>query len=310
MAMPQRPVRIVAVQTGPASPDKQTTVESNLELLAQAAEEKPDFVVFPELSTTQYFPAGPHDPKCFDWAEPVPGPTTNRFAERAKAYGCYIILPMYEKGDSEGEYYNSAVLISPDGKVVPGTLPGGQHVKCARKNHLALVDFMGFTLNEPFYMMRQGPGYPLFKTDKATIGILICYDRWFPESWRTLALTGADIIFVPLASCYGASGGGGEVLPWSFRIWAHENLLFAVGCNKAGVENVGKEITYYGLSCVASPAGQIVQQGPEASGPAIVSATVDLSQIASIRKGMPYFRDRRPEIDNLENLPGWESQSR
>lgn len=300
--MPERPVKIVAVQTGPATPNKEETVESNLELLAKAAKEKPDFVVFPELSTTQYFPAGPNSPKYFEWAEPIPGPTTDRFAEKAKKYGCYVILPMYEKGDLEGEYYNSAVLISPQGEIVPGTLPDGCSVKCSRKNHLALVDFKGFTLNEPFYMMRRGPGYPIFRTEKATIGILVCYDRWFPESWRTLALAGAEIIFVPLASCYGASGGGGEILPWSFRIWAHENLLFAVGCNKAGVEKVGKDVNYYGLSCITNPGGQIVQQGPEASGPALVLATVDLSDIASIRKAMPYFRDRRPEIYRLGNL--------
>jgi len=293
--MPERPVKIVAVQTGPATPDKEETVESNLKLLDEAAKEKPDFVVFPELSTTQYFPTGTTDLKYFEWAEPIPGPTTDKFAEKAKEHGCYIILPMYEKGDLEGEYYNSAALISPQGEIVPGILPDGRSVKCYRKNHIGLADFMGFKVNEVFYM-RNGPGYLIFKTERAVIGIIICLDRWFPEGWRALALRGAEIVFVPVASCYGASGGGGEIFPMSLRIWAHENLLFAVGCNKAGVETVERDITYYGLSCIVNPAGKIVQQGPEASGPALVSTMVDLSEIALIRKAMPYFRFRRPEI--------------
>jgi N-carbamoylputrescine amidase len=294
--MSQRTVKIVAIQTGPAPNDKKKTIDENLALLDMASRENPDFVVYPELSTTPYFPASPPDPRYFDWAETIPGPTIERFAEKAKKYRCHIIIPMFEKGETEGEYYNSAALISPEGKIVLGALPDGRSVNCARKNHLALVDFMGFTLNEPLYMMRPGPGYPIFRTDKARVGILICYDRWFPESWRTLSLRDAEIIFVPLASCYGASGGGGEILPWSFRIWAHENLLFAVGCNKAGIEKVGKDVSYYGLSCIVSPNAGLIQLGPEASGPALISATIDLTDIASIRKGMPYFRDRRPEI--------------
>ena len=294
--MTGRPVKIVAVQTGPATPDKEETIKKNLALLDEAAKENPDFVVFPELSTTQYFPAGHPNPKYLEWAEPIPGLATDKFAERAKEYGCYIILPLYEKGDLEGECYNSAVLIGRQGEIVYGTLPDGRDVKCYRKNHVGLVNFEGFKINEPRYMIQPGPGYPIFKTDKATIGILICYDRWFPESWRSLSLRGVEIIFVPNASCYGASGGGGETLPWSFRIWAHENLLFAVACNKAGVERVGRDISYYGLSCITDPTGQIIQQGPEASGSTLVSATVDLSEIARIRKCLPYLGDRRTEI--------------
>lgn len=293
--MQERPVKIVAIQTGPASPSKDETIETNIKLLAEAAREEPGFVVFPEFSNTQYFPVGPTDPKYFEWAEPIPGPTTDRFAERAKEYGCYLILPIFEKGDLEGEYYNSAVVISPEGQIVHGTLPDGRSVKCYRKNHLGMADFMGFKVNEVIYM-RHGPGYPIFKTDKAVIGIMLCLDRWFPESWRALSLRGAEIIFVPLASCYGASGGGGEILPWSFRIWAHENLLFAVACNKAGIERVGRDVNYYGLSCITNPRGQIVQQGPESPGSALISATIDLSEIALTRRGISYIRGRRPEI--------------
>lgn len=189
-----------------------------------------------------------------NWAEPIPGPTIRLLGEKAKEYGCHIIAPIFEKGPVEGEYYNSAALISPDGNLVYGTLPDGTKVKCYRKNHLSRSTVKDRVVDEHFYM-KAGPGFPIFQAKKATIGVLICRDRMFPEAWRVLALQGAEIVFVPIAS----SGLFKEQFIRGMRTWAEENQLFIVGCNRGGMEDLeGRKVQYFGLSCICGPSGKLI----------------------------------------------------
>lgn len=290
-----RPVKIAIVQTGPATIIKEENIKSGLKLVDQAAKEEPDFVVFPELFTTISWCHGTTDMKYFDWAEPIPGPTIRLYGEKAKEYGCYIIVPIFERGPCEGEYYNSAALIDPSGDLVYGTLPEGTKVKCYRKNHLSRVAAKDLVIDEPFYM-KMGPGLPVFQTKKVTIGILICRDRMFPEAWRVLALQGAEIIFVPMAS----SGLWKEPYILGMRNWAYENQVFAVGCNRGGLQEfMGKKAKYFGLSCICSPSGSLIAKGPEDEGPAVIGAEIDLAEIPYLRRSIGWYRDRRPEIYGL-----------
>lgn len=294
-----REVKVAVVQTGPAVPEKEENVKRAWDQVADIArEQKPDFVVFPELFTTQFWCVGFTQQEFFAWAEPVPGPTTETLGEKARQHGCHIVAPIFEKGPLEGEYYNSAVLIGPDGKVIWGVLPGGQKIPCARKNYISHFRWGDMVNDEKFYF-RPGPGYPIFQTEKGKVGIIICYSRWFPEGWRILALRGAEMIFVPSAS----AGYVSEMWVAGFRTHAAENVIFAVGINKAGIEKVkDKETRYYGMSLVAGPDGRIIAQAPEGE-PGVAVAQVDLDEVGTGRQKILFFRDRRPELYGTLTLP-------
>lgn len=287
-----RKINVCLVQTAPASPCKEENIKTGLSLVDQAAQEPVDFVVFPEMFTTQFFCVGFTDQKYITLAEPIPGPATEAFGEKARRYGCHILLPMYEKGPLEGEYYNSAALIGPDGKVIEGVLPDGARVPAARKNYISHFRWGEMVNDEKFYF-RLGPGYPVFETRHGKVGMLVCYERWFPEGWRVLALKGAEMIFVPTAS----AGYVWEMWICGLRANAAENVVFTAGCNKAGIESVdGRETRYYGMSCVVGPDGRVIAQGPEGEGPALVRGTVDLDEVAEARRRIMIYRDRRPEL--------------
>lgn len=287
-----RKARIVAVQTGPADLDKQKNIRRNLDLLRRAVTSKPDFVVFAELCTVPYwFTARDTDKRYFKYAETIPGMTTEAFTKVAREAKCYVVLPIYEKANQEGQFYNSAALIGPDGGIVEGSLPDGTRVSCYRKNHIGRnLDPNSYTDEAPY--LGLGSGFPIFHTAKAEIGIMICRDRWFPESWRTLALLGAEVIFVPTTS----EGHLRESFVHTLRTWAQENQIFAVGTNRCGVENIGRKATYYGLTCIVGPRGELIAQASPEEEETLVEAEIDLSQIAEIRKQRPYYRDRRPEL--------------
>lgn len=293
MANPEkRELKLLLIQCGPGDPDVEKNVAQNLALIEEGLRQgKPDFIVFSELSTTQYF-AGCNDPKCFDLAQPLDGGVVQRFADVARRVGSYILVTFFERGAVKGEFFNSAALLSPEGELVPGRLPGGGTVRCYRKNHIPDQYSYSPGLNERYYF-KGGPGLPTFDTAHGRIGCLICYERSFPEAWRVLALQGAEIVFVPTALW-----GPNRSASWSFelRTAALQNGVFAVGVNKGGREMTEDERPFYGASVVYSPMGDLLAEGPEGKGPALVSAAVDLSEV--YRHGVRYtfFRDRRPEL--------------
>ena len=150
----------------------------------------------------------------------------------------------------------------------------------------------GGSVNDEKYYFRPGPGYPIFTTGIGRLGVLICYDRWFPEAWRLLALGGAEVICVPNAS----SGAVSELFVPSIRTWSAQNVVFSAAVNRAGRETVGAASTeFYGLSCVASPRGKLLATAPEGE-PAVASAVIDLREVAAARLDQTMYRDRRPEL--------------
>jgi N-carbamoylputrescine amidase len=289
---PKREVDVLVVQCGPAEVEPEKNVAANLKLIAEATKErKPDFIVFTELSTTQYF-CGFNDPKWFDLAEPLDGPSVQAFQKAARDIGSYILLPFYERGAVKGEFFNSLAVIDPRGELVPGTLPDGRQVRCYRKNHIPDQYSYSPGLNERYYF-KGGPGLPVFDTDFGRIGCLICYERSFPEAWRVLALHGAEIVFVPTAAW-----GSYRAESWGFELKTAgvQNGVFVVGPNKGGVERTEGDRPFYGRSVVFSPMGELLGEGPEREGPATFFAKLDLSEVYRHGKRYTFFRDRRPEL--------------
>lgn len=289
---PQRHIEVVVLQCGPAEPEPRQNVPVNLKALRAATAEKvPHFIVFTELSTSQYF-CGYNDPRWFDVAEPLDGPSVAAFREEAKRLKTHILLPFYERGKVKGEFFNSVAVIDPRGELVPGTLPDGRQVRCYRKNHIPDQWSYSPGLNERYYF-KGGPGLPVFDTDHGRIGCLICYERSFPEAWRVLALHGAEIIFLPTAAWgpnRAASWG------WELRTAAVQNGVFVVAPNKGGVEQTEGERRFYGRSMIFSPMGELLAEVAEGEAAAVLRATLDLGEVYRHGKRYTFFRDRRPEL--------------
>lgn len=297
----KRPVRISLIQGKGLGEDKKENLKKALEDIEQAARAtRPDFIVLNEISTAPYFVFAPKKEEYYEWAEPIPGPSTEAVGEKAKKFGCTIIFPIFHRKEEEKEgYYNSAAVIGPDGKIISGTLPDGRKVNYYSKVHLAKTVYPRFLGDENIFF-KPGFGFPVFETPKAKIGVLICYDRRFPEGWRTLALKGAEIIFVPLAAvAYKVAKDKAVTVEEQFeselRQRALDNLVYAVACNKGGPETVGgKESLYFGRSCVIDPTGVIVDRAA-ANEPGVLNVTIDMEDLTEARKTFLFYEARKPQ---------------
>ena len=285
--------KILIVQGGPGKEDKEENISLLIRLMDEGfKKDHYDYVCFSELATTLYFPAI-MDKRFFAYAEPIPGPATEVFSKKAKEYSCNICLPLFEKGKVKGEFYNSAVIIDRKGNLVKGRLQDGREVNCYRKVQIPLADKWA---NEKYYF-RQGPGYVTFDTDLARIGTLICHDRSYPEAWRTLALMGAEIVFVGVNSWPPRRRA-----PFLTEIstMAVQNGLFVVVSSKGGPETVESELLFIGHSAIIRPiGGEILVEGPVDKGWELVSGTIDLQDLERYHETYHYFRDRRPELYKL-----------
>jgi predicted amidohydrolase len=291
-------LRFAAVQTGPRGDDREANLAAATELI-ESIQPRPDVVVLPELFSLPFWCVGLHEPRYFEWAEPVDGPTVSAMAKVARSTGAYVVAPFFERGELEGEYYNSAVLIDPDGQVVPGRLPDGREVQTYRKNAISSYAWDGHLNDEKWYF-RAGDGFPIFETRFGLVGLLICYDRWYPEAWRVLSLQGAVAVFVMNAS----EGYVSDMFVPSMRTCAAQNVLFAVSVNRAGTERVGDvETHYYGRSCVVGPRGEVLAEAEGDETDVVVSAEVDIAKVAEDRRRLWVFRDRRPELYGLLTKP-------
>ncbi len=285
-------IKALVVQNGPAHESTTDNVAELIGLIREhAADFKPDCILMSELATTAYF-AGYNDPKYFHLAEPVDGPSVTAFADLARELGSYVLVPFFEKGPVKGEFYNSVAVLDRDGDLVRGDLPGGGSVSCYRKCHIPDQYSYAPGLNERYYF-RAGPGLPTFDLDFGRTGVLICYERSFPEAWRVLSLRGAEIVFVPVA-LYGPN----RAASWSFelRTAAVQNGVFVVASNKGGVETTDADRQHHGESLIISPLGDVLAEGPIGTGPAVITATLDLSVVDDHSVRYTFFRDRRPDL--------------
>ncbi|MDX6234270.1 MAG: beta-ureidopropionase [Nocardioidaceae bacterium] len=284
-----RDVLVVAVQTGPAGDDLAGNLEGSGELAVTAGEA--DLIVFPELFARPFWCLGASDPAYFAWAETTEGPVVTFASQLAERTGATVVAPFFERGPITGEYYNSAAVVGPDGRLVGGRMPDGRSVDLYRKNSISAFRSQDQVNDEKFYF-RPGDGYAVFDTPKARIGVLICLDRWYPEAWRVLALAGAEVICVVNAS----QGDVDDLFVPSMRTCAAQNIVHAVAVNKVGTERVGERSAhYYGQSCIVEPRGLVVAQAPP-DRPAAISARLDLHSVSRTRLERTYYRDRRPDL--------------
>ena len=232
-----------------------------------------------ELFRSRYFPQA-EDTAAFSLAEPIPGPTTERFCPLARELEVVIVASVFE-ARAPGVYHNTAVVIDADGQIL------GKY----RKMHIP--DDPGFY--EKFYFTPGDLGFRTFRTRYAHVGVLICWDQWFPEAARLAALGGAEIIFYPTAIGWGA-GETQAARRTQLEAWDLVQRSHAVtnGVYVAAVNRVGREgkITFWGNSFAADPSGRVLARADK-DRPETLLLDCDLGAVAEARHNWPFLRDRR-----------------
>jgi beta-ureidopropionase len=242
------------------------------ELLKEAVRQGVEIACLQEIFATWFFPQT-LDAKDQELAEPLDGPTVSRMRAVARALNLWLVVPFYERAMA-GELYNAAVLVDGRGEIV------GHY----RKHHLP----MSSHFNEKFYFRPGNLGYPVFETPGGRVGIMICYDRHFPEAARALALNGAQVVFVPTATTL--RGFSRSVWEAELRGHAIANGYFVGGVNRVGQE---RESEYYGASIFIDPIGQTIAQAGDQE--EVLVADLSLARLEEVRRMWPFFRDRRPD---------------
>ena len=270
-----RNVRAALIQAQ-ANMSKQDAVDKHIKMIADAAGQGAQVVGLQEIFHGPYFCAE-QDPKWYDTAEPEDGPTVSRMREVAREHGIVLIVPWYEE-EQPGVYYNTACVIERDGTIV------GKY----RKTHIPHV---GPCFWEKFYFKPGNLGYPVWDTSVGRVGLIICYDRHFPEVARELGIKGAEIVFNPSATVESLSR-----YLWELEQPAHAvaNGFWMAASNRVGVEAPLNPAKFYGSSYFCSPRGKIIAQASDSEDEVLV-ADLDLDEIREVRNTWQFFRDRRPE---------------
>ena len=249
--------------------DNVTRAESMLE---EAKRQGAEIVCLQECFNTWFF-AQTLDADAQAFAEPLDGASVTRMRKTAKQLSLHLVVPFYERAMA-GELYNSAALVDDTGEIL------GVY----RKHHIP----MSSHFNEKFYFRPGNSGFPVFETALGRIGIMICYDRHFPESARALGLAGAEYVFVPTATT--TRGYSRSVWETELKGHAIANGFWVTGVNRVGTE---LESTYYGASVMVDPIGEIVAQAGD--GEEVLVADLPRDRIEQVRKVWPFYRDRRPD---------------
>ncbi|MGD6851974.1 MAG: carbon-nitrogen hydrolase [Candidatus Bathyarchaeia archaeon] len=248
--------------------------------ISQAADRGAQIICLQELYRTRYFPQQ-EKADAAPLAESIPGESTKALAKLAKKHKVVIIAPLYEKS-AEGKFYNTAVVIDADGSIV------GKY----RKAHIPYDHYF----YEKNYFAQGDEEYKVFKTAYANIGVLICYDQWFPEPARINALAGAEIIFYPTAIGYikGHTSTDGD---WH-DAWRTVQRAHAIvnGVHVAAVNRVGDEgwLEFWGGSFVCDSFGKVLAEA-STTNEEVVVAEVDLAKNRQIQEGWGFLRNRRPD---------------
>jgi N-carbamoylputrescine amidase len=267
----------------------QASVEQNLALIEQrvanAAARGAQLVLLQELHNGAYFCQ--HQDVCeFDAAEAIPGPSTDRIGALAKKHGVVIVSSLFERR-AAGLYHNTAVVLETDGSIA------GKY----RKMHIP--DDPGF--NEKFYFTPGDMGFHPIDTSVGRLGVLVCWDQWYPEAARLMALAGAELLLYPTAIGWDPGDEDDEKArqrqAWllSHRGHAVANGLPVLSCNRVGHEAspIGRRgIDFWGSSHVLGPQGEFIAEA-SSSEPELLVTDVDLRRSEDVRRIWPFLRDRR-----------------
>ncbi|MED3562628.1 carbon-nitrogen hydrolase [Bacillus xiapuensis] len=252
-------------------------VDYTIEKIKEAAQKGAQIICLQELFNAQYFPQTV-SVKGYDLAIPTDSSTLQTMASLARHLEVVLIVPFYEKA-ARGIYFNSAAVFDADGTYLGTT----------RKNHIP----DGPQYHEKYYFVPGNTGYPVYETRYGKIGVGICWDEWFPEVARILALQGAEILFYP--SAIGSEPDHPELSTrraWEKAISAHgiSNGVFVAAVNRVGQE---KDMTFYGGSFVSNTLGDIIQSLDAQEG--ILIQEIDKREIDLTRNLLQFLRDRRPD---------------
>ncbi|MGB7747225.1 MAG: carbon-nitrogen hydrolase [Verrucomicrobiia bacterium] len=286
---PAQTVKLGLIQTA-CSAEPDANLKKTLTLAERAAQRGAQIICTQELFRSQYF-CQREDHKNFKLAEPVPGPTTDAFCQLAKKHRVVVIASLFEKR-AAGVYHNTAAIIDADGSLL------GRY----RKMHIP-DDPLYY---EKFYFTPGDLGFKAWQTRYGKIGVLICWDQWYPEAARLTALQGAQILFYPTAIGWhpGEKKKYGERQHNSWetiqRSHAIANGCYVAVANRIGHEKLaGKGIEFWGQSFVAGTSGEILAKA-STNKEEILIVPVDLASVDTARTHWPFLRDRR--IDAYGNL--------
>lgn len=284
-------VTVCAVQQ-PCNRGREANFAYSIEQIHEAAARKADLVVLPELHLDHYFCQN-EDYRLFELAQPIPGPTTAILSELAKKLSIVIVSTIFEKR-APGLYHNTAVVFDKD----------GSHAGTYRKMHIP--DDPGFY--EKYYFTPGDLGFQPIHTSIGKLGVLICWDQWFPEAARLMALAGAELLIYPTAIGWDP-GDQVEEQQRQLNAWitiqrAHAiaNGIPVIACNRIGFEQApdsGDGIQFWGNSFIAGPQGETITSAGDNEA-ALLTATLDAKRAERVRQIWPYLRDRR--IDGYGNL--------
>lgn len=264
-----------------------TEVQANLDtasgLIASAAHKGAQVICLQELFASRYF-CQREEVDAFDLAEPIPGPTTDRYRAQARDLGVVLIVPVFERR-LQGVYHNTVVVIDADGTLL------GRY----RKMHIP-DDPLYY---EKFYFTPGDLGYPVFETRFARIGTLICWDQWYPEAARLSALGGAELLVYPSAIGW-HPGEPPRVRVDQYNSWqiVQRSHAIANGVFVATVNRVGHEgppdggLDFWGRSFVCDPMGRVIAAGTADQSEVVIARCVR-RYIEDQRRGWPFLRDRR-----------------
>ena len=274
-----RELTIGAAQLGPASESKGETVERMLGLMSEARDANVGFLCFPELALTEYFCTIVRDSVDEFFETDLPSPLTRPLFETAREAGMGFVLPYAERAGDQ--HFNSSAIVDETG-CIAGTyrkvhIPGTVEPKEEGNNIL-----------EKRYFTPGDLGFPVVDSAGARVGVQICYDRRFPESFRALGINGAEIICTPYntPAFDGDVKKGVDASDMCIRSAAYYNGCFAIGVGKAGVEN---DVRFIGGSLLVAPDGSILARA-ESGGDELITATIDLDEVITPLK----TADRRP----------------
>ncbi|WP_120181754.1 carbon-nitrogen hydrolase [Pelobium manganitolerans] len=261
------------------SPNKEDNLEKAIIRIRQAAEKGAQIICLQELFTSLYF-CDEENYDNFALAESIPGPSTDALQSLAGELGVVIIASLFEKR-TEGLYHNTTAVLDADGSYL------GKY----RKMHIP--DDPGFY--EKFYFTPGDLGYKVFKTKFATIGVLICWDQWYPEAARITSLMGAEILFYPTAIGWSTKQDE-ETNQEQHHAWQTIQSAHAVanGVHVVGVNRVGEEagVKFWGGSFIANPFGKLLYKG-SVDDEEVHVQEIDLAKSDSYRVHWPFLRDRR-----------------